>query len=119
MNKRCPVFDAADLIEKKWSLEILVQLCKDKAKPKRYSEIKSKLNKVNPRSLSTRLKDLEKHGLIKKKLFTKTFPIKSEYSLTESGKDFFKVIKEIKNWSVKWKNHNDLCRGIDCVDCKN
>ncbi|PIN98783.1 MAG: transcriptional regulator [Candidatus Diapherotrites archaeon CG10_big_fil_rev_8_21_14_0_10_31_34] len=119
MNKKCPVFVAAGLIGKKWSLEILVQLCKNKLKPKRYSEIRRNLNNVNPRSLSIRLKNLEKSGLIKKKISAKTFPIKSEYSLTESGKDFIKVIKEIKEWAIKWKNHNALCKGIDCVDCKN
>ncbi len=118
MKKKCPVFEVTDFIGKKWALEILVQLCKNKYKAKRYSEIKSKLKKVNPRSFSSRLKELKKIGLIKKKINAKTFPIKSEYSLTESGRDFIKVIDAMKKWSTKWKCKDKECEKISCFKCE-
>jgi DNA-binding HxlR family transcriptional regulator len=117
MNKDCTIYKTTDFIGKQWTLLILLELYREKTRPKRYSELKRQLPKITPKILSLRLKELEKEELLTKKIDTKQFPIKCEYSLTKSGKDFINIIKDIKKWALKWKTENKICKGIDCQNC--
>ena len=117
MDKDCSVYKTADFIGKRWTLLILLELYRGK-KIKRYSQIKENLHEITPKMLSARLKELEKHGLITKKVNAKTFPVKCEYSLTKSGKDFIDIIKDIKKWSLKWSIKNKICEDSDCRVCR-
>ena len=117
MNKDCTIYQTTDFIGKQWTLLILLELYRQKMKPKRYSELKKQLPKITPKILSLRLKELEKEGLVSKKIDTRQFPIKCEYKLTESGKEFINIIKNIKQWALKWKINNKICQGIDCKNC--
>ncbi|HUS98841.1 MAG TPA: winged helix-turn-helix transcriptional regulator [Candidatus Thermoplasmatota archaeon] len=49
-----------------------------------------------------RLRELEKQQRITKHIDTSRFPIKCEYTLTNSGKDFVRIIKDIKKWPLQW-----------------
>ena len=68
--------------------------------------------------LSSRLKELEEQELITKHIDATSFPVKCEYSLTKSGIDFIQIIKDIKNWALKWKINNKICEQLNCKDCK-
>jgi DNA-binding HxlR family transcriptional regulator len=118
MKKKCAVYNVANFIGKRWTILILLELFKGKSKWKRYSELKKRLLNITPKILSSRLKELEKEKLIVKRVSIKRFSIKSEYRLTESGKDFINVIKNIKKWSLKWKGNSKTCEETDCKDCK-
>jgi DNA-binding HxlR family transcriptional regulator len=59
------------------------------------------------------LKELEDLGIITKKMDVSRFPLKCEYSLTDSRKDFIFIIKEIKHWALTWKVDNELCEHLD------
>jgi len=72
---------------------------------------------ITPKVLSLRLKELEKEGLINKRIDASSFPVKCEYSLTKSGLDFVGIIKDIKKWSLKWKFKNIVCEKADCREC--
>lgn len=72
---------------------------------------------ITPKVLSERLKELEKEGLAERRTDTATFPIKSEYRLTDSGKELVEVIKQIKYWALKWKVKNEICLMQDCNKC--
>ncbi len=116
--KNCTVYKTADFIGKRWTLPILLELHKGKPEYKRYSKLKNNLQEITPKILSTRLKELTKEGLVTKKIDTTKFPIKCEYSLTKSGKDFINIIKNIKKWSLKWKPYNKICNNLDCKNCE-
>lgn len=116
MNE-CSVYNAVDIISKKWSLLILFYLYKGSSKYKRYSELKKNLSGITSKILSYRLKELEKDSLVTKKIDVKSFPVKSFYSLTPQGTDMVKIIKELKKWSVKWKMGNVACASSDCKNC--
>jgi len=116
MDKDCSVYRTADFIGKRWTLLILLELYKGNKK-KRYSQIKNNLQEITPKILSARLKELEKHKLINKKVDAKTFPVKCEYSLTKKGEDFIDVIKEIKQWTLKY-DYNKECNNRDCIICR-
>jgi DNA-binding HxlR family transcriptional regulator len=116
MQQTCTIYLTIDFISKKWTLLILLELYKTKG-TKRYSQLKSSLLDITPKILSSRLRELEKHGLITKTIITDEFPIKCEYTLTESGKDFIRIIKNIKKWSLQWKQKNEECLQQDCKYC--
>jgi DNA-binding HxlR family transcriptional regulator len=117
MDETCTVYRTIDFISKKWTLLILLELYKTQGK-KRYSELKTSLLDITPKILSTRLRELEKQGLIMKYIDTTRFPIKCEYTLTDSGKDFIRIIKDIKKWSLQWKYKNKQCERQDCKHCE-
>jgi len=117
MNETCTIYRTIDFISKKWTLLILLELYKTQGK-KRYSELKQSLLDITPKILSIRLRELEKQGLITKYIDTNGFPIKCEYTLTDSGKDFIRIIKDIKKWSLQWKNKNKECERQDCKQCE-
>ena len=60
---------------------------------------------------------LEKEGLITKHVDASSFPVKSEYELTKIGIDFISIIKDIKNWALRWKINNKVCEQLDCKNC--
>ncbi len=117
MDEDCTVYKTMEYLSKKWSLIILLEIYRGKYNQKRYSEIKNKIPNISPKILSSRLKELEKEGIINKKIDTSTFPVKCEYSLTGSGEDIINIIKNIKNWSLKWKIKNQICEEKNCKDC--
>lgn len=117
MDKNCSVFKASNLVGKKWTISILLELYKGTEKWKRYNHIKGKLQGITPKMLSARLKELEKAGIILKRVDSTVIPIKSEYSLTKNGEEFIDVIKYIKAWSLKC-SPNKSCASRDCKSCE-
>ena len=117
MDENCTVFKAAGFIGKRWTLNILLELYKGSNRRKRYNELKASLPGITPKILSIRLKELSKNGLVKKNTDASSFPVKCEYSLTASGKDFINTIKCMKSWALKWKFKNEECQSRDCEDC--
>ena len=118
MDNECTVYKAVDIIGKKWTVLILLELYKGNLKTRRYSELKKRLPGITPKILSVRLKELENEKLITKKIDATHFPIKCEYTLTPSSSDFVDIIKDIKKWGLKWKVNNKVCKSIDCKKCK-
>lgn len=117
MNNSCTIYKTANFIGKRWTLLILLELYKGESKSKRYSEVKIGVSGITPKILSVRLKELEKEGLIDKKIDSNSFPVKCEYSLTKSGLDFIGIIQDIKKWSLKWKFKNIVCEKANCSEC--
>ena len=119
MHPNCTIYKAMGFLGKKWSILILLELYKGEDGPKRYSEVKRKMSSITPKMLAARLRELEKGGLVKRVVDTKSIPVRSEYSLTDSGRDFVKVIRAIKSWGVKWGfGRHSYCRETDCRSCE-
>lgn len=91
----CTVSLTMDLIGGKWKAVILYHL-KDEAK--RYSELRKEMPSVTEMTLSLQLKQLEKDGLISRKVHGRKPPIKVVYSLTDFGKSFVPVLEAITEW---------------------
>lgn len=91
----CTVSLTMDLVGGKWKAVILYHL---KGEPKRYSELRKEIPSVTEMTLSLQLKQLEKDGLVLRKVFGKKPPIKVVYSLTDFGKSFIPVLEAITQW---------------------
>ncbi|MBW3020066.1 helix-turn-helix transcriptional regulator [Candidatus Woesearchaeota archaeon] len=118
MNEDCTIYKITNIVSKRWTIPILLEIYKSKNKSKRYSEIKNSLMDITPKILSSRLKELELEGFVEKKVEKNSFPVKCEYSLTESGSEFIPIIQKIKEWSLKNKFDNKHCKKTKCEDCQ-
>lgn len=78
----------------KWKTVVLWYLKKDK---KRFSELKKLIPNITEKMLSLQLKELEKDGIVNRKLFMEV-PPRVEYSLTFFGKTLIPMLEEIAKW---------------------
>ena len=98
----CPVDRTLNLINKKWSIQIIRDMFFGKKHFKEFKEDKPKLsNKV----LSNCLKELEENGLIEKHVLDTT-PVTTEYYLTEYGKSMNKIVYELAMFTLHDANDN-------------
>ena len=91
------VANTMKIIGAKWTIMILRELCED---TKRFGQIQKALTGISPRTLSARLQELEKHNIIKKKIF-KEIPLHVEYSLTPRGNSLKEIIHQMHEWGAK------------------
>lgn len=69
--------------------------------PARFNELKKRIGGVSATSLAERLTQLEKFGIIQRKVFPET-PPRVEYSLTVKGHELHKVLGELADWVQRW-----------------
>lgn len=117
MQEGCTVNLTVKYISRKWTLLILLELYKGAEHTRRFSELKSCLDGITQKVLSARLKELQKEGLVENRVDSTSFPVKSEYTLTESGLEIIDIVKGMKRWALKWKIRNIECSCQDCSEC--
>jgi len=94
---------AMEIIGNKWTALILRDLTTG---PKRFGELEKSVGGINPRTLSQRLDDLQRHGIIDRETFAEV-PPRCEYSLTDKGRDLVPVLKQMATWGNKYYNSAD------------
>lgn len=93
-EKNCGVTNTLTIIGKKWTILILHNLCEG---TKRFGELQRALDGISPKTLSERLKQLEEHGIVNKKIFAE-IPLHVEYSLTKKGQSLKAIIEMMDEW---------------------
>ena len=93
-----PVAMAAEVLESRWTLLIVRELCLGS---KHFNDIRKGVPKMSPTLLSKRLKELEWHGILKR-LESPMGSRKSMYVLTQAGNELFDVINAIGSWGKRW-----------------
>ena len=93
-QEACGVEKTLKIIGSKWTILILHQLCSG---TKRFGVLQRALPGISPKTLSERLKQLEDHGILKKKIFAE-IPLHVEYSLTPKGLSLKGVIEKMGVW---------------------
>ena len=117
MQDSCTVNRTVRYLSKRWTLLIILELYKGEGYARRFSELRDALDGITPKVLSERLKELEDEGIITRHVDATAFPVRSEYTLTESGIEIIDVIRDIKRWALKWKIDNLPCSEQDCKVC--
>jgi DNA-binding HxlR family transcriptional regulator len=79
-----------------WKAPILWRL---KDSTMRYSELRKDILHISDKMLTTQLRELEEDGFINRKVYA-VVPPKTEYSLTEKGKDMLQLITTIRNYGL-------------------
>ena len=100
MRKRydmyCPVAHALGLVGERWALLVVLELIHG---PKRYTDLAENLPGIGTNILASRLRDLEKHGIVTKR--TLPPPAASRvYELTEYGRGLRPAIRELALWGA-------------------
>jgi len=117
MQDSCTVSQTVKYLSKRWTLLIILELYKGEGYTRRFSELREALAGITPKVLSERLKELENEGIITRHIDATAFPVRSEYTLTDSGLEIVDVIRGIKRWALKWKITNISCGQQDCKVC--
>jgi DNA-binding HxlR family transcriptional regulator len=96
--KRCPLDNTSKIIGKKFTLLILRNMMSNQT---RFNQFIESIEGLNPKTLSIRLKDMEKNGLVYKKIYNET-PIRIEYYLTEKGKALKSILDQMAGFSARY-----------------
>ena len=100
-DKGCPIERTVNILEGKWTLLILRELFTG---TKRFGELRSALAGVSPKTLSERLRILEKQGIIERTIYPEV-PPRVEYSLTALGQTLKPIIEALREWGTEWADH--------------
>lgn len=96
----CPKYErAVKLLGKPWTGLILRVLGNG---PTTFTRIARSVDRLSDRVLSERLKDLEKEGVVDRRVDA-TIPVKITYSLTEKGRDLQPVLDALHAWADRWE----------------
>ena len=90
------------VVTKRGTLEILIPLCCT-TKPVRYKEFKQTLRGISSKTLATRLKELEKSGILERHSYSE-IPPRVEYKLTSKGQELVKSLIDLLQWMKKWSS---------------
>lgn len=88
------------LITKRGTLEILIPLCCT-TNPVRYKQFRQALKGVSSKTLASRLKELERAGILERQSFSE-IPPRVEYTLTAKGQELVESIINLLQWMRKW-----------------
>ncbi len=95
----CPYVTSQKVLSGKWSIYLLYLL---KDGPVRFNELKRMMpEEITHTTLSRQLKSLEEEGLIVRKEYSQ-IPPKVEYSLSEIGDKFDKVLIALGEWGDEY-----------------
>ena len=93
----CPVEVTGGIIGGKWKPLILFYL---QDKTRRFGEIQKLLPGVTKKTLTQRLRELERDGIVHRKVFAQV-PPRVEYSLTRHGQSLRPILELMSGWGDK------------------
>jgi DNA-binding HxlR family transcriptional regulator len=100
LEERCEVANIWEVLGRRWSLFILKNLSTKEVI--RFNELKRLLSGISSAVLAERLLELEREGLVSKKIYPE-IPPKVEYRLTTQAKELEVILKELGKWANRWK----------------
>ena len=95
----CGVKIAMEVIGGKWKSCIIQELNGGARRP---SELHRLFEDASPRVINQQLKELEIHGMIKKKIFPE-LPPHAEYSITDEGRSLIPIIDLLEQWGTSFR----------------
>ena len=95
-----------NLITKRGTLEILIPLCCT-SNPVRHKQFRQALKGFSTRTLSNRLKELEKSEILERQRYNE-IPPRVEYRLTNKGQELVESIVGLLQWMRKWSLPQNL-----------
>jgi len=96
----CPRFhEAIELLGKRWTGAIVYALVE---RPLRFGELREAVPGLSDRLLSSRLRELEREGLVERDVEPGS-PVRVSYSLTEAGAELRPALVALKAWANRWR----------------
>jgi DNA-binding HxlR family transcriptional regulator len=120
----CPVAKTLEVIGDRWTLLVVRDLLRG---TQRFQDLLGTLPGIAPNILSARLKLMEEHGLVQRRLYS-DHPPRAEYALTDRGRDLGMVVGALAAWGGRHvhRQHrlvhagcgHPVSVGYYCPDCK-
>ena len=98
--KHWPIDNSIKMFGKKFTLHILRNMIL--LKQTRFSQFLDSIEGISTKTLTIRLREMEKEGLIKKALIS-TKPVQTEYSVTKKGKTLEPVLELLGEFSMRYE----------------
>jgi DNA-binding HxlR family transcriptional regulator len=84
------------VLKGKWKMEIIREIGLQRTL--RFSEIRKKIPSITTKILTTRLRELERDGIVLRRVYA-VVPPKVEYTLTHKGEALCPTFKAMRDWS--------------------
>jgi DNA-binding HxlR family transcriptional regulator len=94
-DRSCPARLIIDHLADKWAVLIVSRLATGTL---RFAELRRAVDGISQKMLTSTLRDLERDGLVKRKLYA-SVPPKVEYSLTPLGASLVNKVEELCAWA--------------------
>jgi DNA-binding HxlR family transcriptional regulator len=98
LDAQCPIQFVLDLLGNKWSILVLRELF---GGDHRTHELLSALPGISTKTLTQRLRELEAHGLVERRIYAE-IPPRVEYSLTLKGRQIQPVMAALHQVGSQW-----------------
>ncbi len=99
---------AAEILSRRWTLVLLRELI---AGSTRFNDLRRGMPRMSPTLLSTRLKELEAAGILRK--MPEADGNASAYVLTEAGRELGEVIEAVGIWGQRWVDAEVTLENLD------
>lgn len=111
-NRDCPSQSILALIGSKWSILVL---CSLRAGPRRTHQLKRRLEGVSSKMLTQTLRELERHGIVRRRDFGEV-PPRIEYDLTALGLSLAGLVINIEEWvTANYTRMTGVVRSYDAT----
>ncbi|HJU13414.1 MAG TPA: helix-turn-helix domain-containing protein [Candidatus Nitrosotalea sp.] len=97
--KACPIDNTFKIIGKKFTVHIIRNITR--LGQSRFNEFLESIEGINPKTLSARLREMEKNGIIEKKVYSGT-PVRVEYSMTKKGLALEPILDAMAAYSMQY-----------------
>ncbi len=95
----CKVIHGAwNELTRAWTLPVIHAL--GLQEPAGFNELKHRIEGISATSLTERLRELVKQGVVQRKVYSE--PLRVKYSLTRKGVELKAVLEELAQWAIKW-----------------
>ena len=109
-GQACPVAKSLDLVGDRWTLLLVRDLLPGS---RRFHDLQSGLPGIAPNILSDRLKLMEEHGLVSRRMYSE-HPPRAEYTLTERGRELGVVVGALATWGTRHVHKASALVHDDC-----
>lgn len=96
--KACPVDTTSKIIGKKYTILLIRNMLSNH---KRFNQFLESIEGMNQKILSTRLKEMEREGLVTRKVYAE-MPLRVEYFLTEKGLATKPILDQMAAFSLQY-----------------
>ena len=97
--KTCPIDNTFKIIGKKFTVHIIRNMTR--LGQSRFNEFLESIEGINPKTLSARLREMERNGVIERKIYPGT-PVKIEYSMTKKGLALKPILEAMAAYSMQY-----------------
>jgi len=98
--KCCPINNTFNIVGKRFAILILRNMIN--GKQNRFNQLLNSIKDCNPKTLSVRLREMEKHGLIERKVYSNEKPVRVEYRPTGKVLAFQPILDTMAAYSLRY-----------------